>query len=173
MIRTLPTHNTPTAAQPARTIAKSSARPAPSFQKLIQPAATTPAVKPATTTKTTTDDVPHLGPFRGDPNTHPATPPPAPPDPIKSSPYLPAGYMGDTNLMDKTQHEQTMNDWLQNYTKWSNDKKMQIYQQSMINWQLNDQRCQELGIDSPPKPAPPTLDPVQPMPAGYWFNNNA
>jgi hypothetical protein len=62
-----------------------------------------------------------------------------------------------------------MNDWLQNYTKWTNDKQTQIYQQAMINWQQNDQHCQELGLASPPKPTPPTLAPVQPMPAGYWF----
>ena len=171
MIRSLPTHIAqPAAARPARTVVRSTATAKPVFQKLMQPAAPT-TVKPAATTKTPFEDMPHLGPFSGDPYMHPATPPPKPPDPITSSPYLPAGYTGDTDLLNKAQHEQTMNDWLQNYTKWSNDKKMQIYQQAMINWQLNDQRCQELGMDSPPKPAPPTLDPVQPMPAGYWFNN--
>jgi hypothetical protein len=151
------------------------------FQRLMRPAAapaaTASATKPSTSTTatatatSTSNDLPHLGPFVGDPNLHPATPPPAPPDPITSSPYLPNGYPGDTNLMNKAQHEQTMNDWLQNYTKWSNDNKTQIYQQAMMNWQLNDQRCQELGIASPPKPTPPTLDPIQPMPAGYWFKS--
>ena len=102
---------------------------------------------------------------------HPAAPPPKAPDPITSSPYLPAGYPGDQDLMNHAQHETTMNDWLQNYTKWSNDNKTQIYQQALANWELNDQRCQEIGIDSPPKPTPPTLDPIQPMPAGYWFNS--
>jgi hypothetical protein len=132
-------------------------------------AAPTSTGKPVASTPS--DDVPHLGPFSGDPNTRPAVAAPRAPAPVTSSPYLPAGYQGDTDLMNKTQHEQTMNDWLQNYTKWSNDNKTQIYQQAMINWQLNDQRCQELGIASPPKPTPPTLDPVQPMPTGYWFNN--
>ena len=29
----------------------------------------------------------------------------------------------------------------------------------------------EIGLESPPKPAPPALDPIQPMPAGYWFKS--
>lgn len=167
MIRSLPTHNTQTAALTRPTV-RNSTRTTTSFQKLVQPAVTT--VKPAVTTKTPSEDVPHLGPFSGAPSPRSATLTPAAPDPITSSPYLPAGYAGDTNPMNSAQHEQTMNDWLQNYTKWSNDKKTQIYQQAMINWQLNDQRCKELGLDSPAKPTPPTLDPVGPMPAGYWFN---
>jgi hypothetical protein len=98
-------------------------------------------------------------------------PPPKAPDPITSSPWLPAGFPGDQNLMNKAEHESTMNAWLQNYTKWSNDNKTQIYQQAMANWQLNNQRCQELGIAPPAPPAPPTHDPIQPMPAGWWFKS--
>jgi hypothetical protein len=102
---------------------------------------------------------------------HPADQAPKAPDPVKSSPYLPAGYPGDTDLLNKAQHENTMNDWLQNYTKWSNDNKTQIYQQAMIDWQVNDQRCRDLGVTPPPKPTPPALDPIQRMPAGYWFKS--
>ena len=157
MIRSLPTHTLPVRTKPATTPAKSTATNG-GFKNLVTPAVT---AKPT--------EAPRLGPFTGDLNTHPATAAPKPLATITSSPYLPAGYPGDTDLMNKTQHEQTMNDWLQNYTKWSNDKKTQIYQQAMANWQLNDERCKELGIDSPPKPEPPQLDPVQPMPTGYWF----
>ena len=102
---------------------------------------------------------------------HPVDPPPQAPDKITSSPWLPSDFKGDTDLMNKSQHESTMNAWLQNYTKWSNDNKTQIYQQALANWQLNNQRCQELGLKTPAKPAPPTLDPIQPMPEGYWFKS--
>jgi hypothetical protein len=135
------------------------------FRKLMQPAAVSTPVTP----DPSPDEVPHLGPFKGDPYMHPVVPAPKPPDPITSSPWMPAGTVGDQNLMNKAEHESTMNSWLQNYTKWSNDNKTQIYQQAMANWQLNDQRCQELGLAAPPKPTPPTLDPVQPMATGYWF----
>src|SRR5690242_9413294 len=129
MIRTLPTNRTtpPVSTKPAHTTAKNSTATA-DFQKLFHPDATTPAKTTAAGTTTSS--------------------PPKSPDPITSSPYLPAGYPGDTDLMNKTQHEQTMNDWLQNYTKWTNDKQTQIYQQAMINWQQNDQHCQELGLAS-------------------------
>ena len=169
MIRSLPTHvSPPSNTTPAATTSKpahpagTSTTSAGDFRKLVEPAAT-----PAKTS----GEVPHLGPFAADPNTHPAAAPPKAPDPITSSPWLPAGFVGDTDLMNKTQHESTMNAWLQNYTKWTNDNKTQIYQQAMANWQLNDQRCQELGIASPPKPTAPTLNPIQSMPAGYWFNS--
>jgi hypothetical protein len=162
MIRSLPSHaahavNTRTAQTGARTT-----RAATSFQTLMQtqPASTSPS---ATTAR--------LGPFTGDPSMHPAVEPAKTPGPVTSSPYLPAGYPGDRDLMNKTEHEQTMNDWLQNYTKWSNDNKTQIYQQALSNWQINDQRCQELGIASPPKPAPPALEPIQGMPSGWWFKS--
>jgi hypothetical protein len=168
MIRLLPSHvSQQVNTQPANSRVKSTSATA-DFQTLMQPAATT--AKPQTAAVTTPAELPHLGPFTADPNTHPATAAPTVADPVTSSPYLPAGYAGDTNPMNKDQHVQTMNDWLQNYTKWSNDNKTQIYQQAMINWQQNDQRCQALGIASPPKPAPPTLDPIQPMPASYWFS---
>jgi hypothetical protein len=71
--------------------------------------------------------------------------------------------------MNRAEHVETMNAWLQNYTRWSNDNKTQIYQQALYNWELNSQRCQELGIDPPPRPAPPTLDPIENLPAAYWF----
>jgi hypothetical protein len=174
MIRSVSTHvSQPALAKPMTTTGKTTKTTGKSttatvdFRKLLQPAATT------TTTKTadTSGDVPHLGPFTGDLNTHPAVPAPKAPDPITSSPWLPAGFVGDTDLMNKAQHESTMNSWLQNYTSWSNDNKTQIYQQAMANWQQNDQRCQELGIARPPQPTAPTLDPIQPMPAGYWFKS--
>jgi hypothetical protein len=168
MIRSLQTRTTAqTGTKPAHAPVKTRTATA-DFQKLLTPAATQSTTL---TTPKPSAEVPHLGPFTGDPFMHPAAEPIKAPDPITSSPYLPAGYPGDTDLMNKAQHETTMNDWLQNYTKWSNDNKMQIHQQAMANWQLNDQRCRELGIEAPPKPTPPTLDPIQPMPAGYWFKS--
>src|SRR5689334_119557 len=147
MIRSLQSLLWPTA--PQRPAAPASSRAAnstkssatASFSAMFQPAAkagpvqTTPAPvapPPATTgAKTANADLPRLGPMTADPNTHPAPPPPKPPDPITSSPWLPDGFQGDTNLMNRAQHENTMNAWLQNYTKWSNDQKTQIYQQAM------------------------------------------
>lgn len=142
---------------------------APAAAKTIQAAPAPKSVQAAPAPKATTADLPRLGPMTADPNTHPAGPPPQLPDPVTSSPYLPAGFRGDVNLMNRAEHVETMNAWLQNYTKWENDNKTQIYQQAMYNWQLNAQRCQELGIDAPPKPTPPTLAPLQNMPAEYWF----
>ena len=175
MIRTLPHHlAAPISTRPAAASTKSTAQTAgkittssADFRSLLQPATATPSAK----VSQPSGEVPHLGPFTGDPYMHPADPPPQAPDKITSSPWLPSDFKGDTDLMNKTQHESTMNAWLQNYTKWSNDNKTQIYQQTMANWQLNNQRCQELGLKAPPKPAPPTLDPVQPMPEGYWFKS--
>jgi hypothetical protein len=145
---------------------------APAFGRIVKSAAAfakgAPA-KPAPALKTAPADLPRLGPMTADPNTHTAGPPPKLPDPIASSPYLPAGFRGDVNLMNRAEHVETMNAWLQNYTKWENDNKTQVYQQAMYNWELNAQRCQELGIDPPPKPTPPTLAPIQNMPAEYWF----
>jgi len=154
--------------QPAAKAGPVQTTPAAVTAAKVTPALVTPA--PAVTApKTASADLPRLGPMTADPNTHPAPPPPKPPDSITSSPWLPDGFQGDTNLMNRAQHENTMNAWLQNYTKWSNDQKTQIYQQAMYNWQLNSQRCQELGIDGPPKPPPPKLDPIEPKPAGWWF----
>ena len=170
MIRSLPIHvSSPSHTKPAATSPKSTHSASSSsadFRKLLQPAAST-SVKAAQSS----DEMPHLGPFTGDPYMHPAAAPPKAPDPITSSPWLPAGFVGDQDLMNKEEHEATMNSWLQNYTKWSNDNKTQIYQQAMVNWQLNDQRCQELGLASPSQPKAPTLDPVESMPAGYWFKS--
>ena len=171
MIKSLANHVTPnptSTATPIQRPARSTSSSA-DFRKLLHPAATTTPTT-ASTTLTSSSDPPRLGPFTGDLNTHPAVAPPKAPDPITSSPWLPPGTAGDQNLMNRTEHEATMNTWLQNYTKWSNDNKTQIYQQAMVNWQLNSQRCQELGLPAPEQPKPPTLDPVQPMPAGWWFN---
>lgn len=160
MIRSLPTHAAQSVNRTTQTAVKAP-RAATDFQTLIQtqPASPSPSATSA-----------RLGPFTADAAMHPAVTAKAP-EPVTSSPYLPAGYPGDRDLMNKAEHEQTMNDWLQNYTKWSNDNKTQIYQQALYNWQLNDQRCHELGIASPPKPAPPTLDPIQSMPSGWWFKS--
>ena len=103
MIRSLPTH----ISQPARTkpahAAGTPRTSAADFQKLLKPEAAPSAGLPASIAKPV-GEVPHLGPFTGDPYMHPAVPQPAAPDPIKSSPYLPAGYPGDRNLMNKAEH---------------------------------------------------------------------
>ena len=145
---------------------------APAFRNLVksQPAAAKTANPAARQPlKTAGADLPRLGPMTADPDTHPAGPGPTPPAPITSSPYMPPGFRGTVNLMNRAEHVETMNAWLQNYTRWENDNKSQIYQQAMYNWELNNQRCRELGMDPPPKPTPPTLAPIQNMPAGYWF----
>jgi hypothetical protein len=153
----------PTPATPAAALATPAAAP-------VKSAPAAPAPKPSTPgAKTGQADLPRLGPMTADPNTHPAGPGPQLPDPITSSPYMPPGFRGTVNLMNRAEHVDTMNAWLQNYTRWENDNRTQIYQQAMYNWQLNSQRCQELGIDPPPKPTPPALTPIQNMPAEYWF----
>ena len=74
-----------------------------------------------------------------------------------------------TDVHDKNQVEAHMNAWLENVTQHANDQKTQIYQQAMKDWQANCDRCQALGLQPPPQPTPPALDPVQPMPSGWWF----
>ena len=92
MIRSLPAHlSHAVRTKPAQPAVKTSSTTG-DFQRLMQPA-TTATTKPAattttptTTTKTTApEDVPHLGPFYGDPLMHPAAAPPKAPDPITSS----------------------------------------------------------------------------------------
>ena len=168
-----------TAAAEARAVAaqrpshttSSGAKAPGDFQKLVKPATTTrpavPTTAPASTTGSKTAPA-QLGPFVEGPF-YPAAAAPQPPAKINSSPWLPAGTPGDQNLMNPAEHEATMNAWLQNYTQWTNDKNTQIYQQAMTDWQVNNQRCQDLGIAAPPQPTAPTLDPVQPKPAGWWF----
>ena len=62
-----------------------------------------------------------------------------------------------------------MNAWLENVTQQANNQKLQVYQQAVTDWQTNCERCQDLGLPAPKPPTPPTLDPVQPMPSGWWF----
>ena len=64
-----------------------------------------------------------------------------------------------------------MNNWLQSATQAANDQKMQIYNQALANWKLNEPRYRALGLPVPPQPDPPTLDPVKPMPPGWWFED--
>ena len=149
--------------------ASAKASSVPSFGSMVKPAVKAAPAAPAIGAKSGEAPPVRLGPMTADPNTHPAAPPPRQPDPITSSPYMPPGFRGTVNLMNRDEHVQTMNAWLQNYTRWSNDNKTQIYQQALYNWELNNQRCQELGIDPPPKPAPPALDPIENLPAAYWF----
>lgn len=156
--------------RPSRTTSNGARTPG-DFQKVIKPAiatttgATTTARTGATSGKTAAAQ---LGPFiEGAFST--AAPAPPPPAKITSSPWLPAGTPGDQNLTNPAEHEATMNAWLQNYTQWTNDNKTQLYQKAMADWQINNQRCQDLGIAAPPQPAAPALEPVQSKPAGWWF----
>ena len=64
-----------------------------------------------------------------------------------------------------------MNAWLENVTQNENNQKIQIYQQAMTDWKANSVQYQALGLPVPPPPAPPTLDPVQSMPTGWWFQS--
>jgi hypothetical protein len=171
LLRTVSSHRAaPAATAQASRSAGGRKGASPEFSNLLRdPGTGSATTKIVTGTKTTTADLPHLGPMTADPGTHPAAPPPKPPAPVTSSPYLPAGFQGDVNLMNRAEHVNTMNAWLESYTKWSNDNRTQVYQQAMYNWQLNSEHCQELGIEPPPKPTPPTLDPIQNMPMEYWF----
>ena len=136
----------------------SGAKTTSDFQKLFTPSGTTPVTTAPRQSGT-------LAPAP----TQPAPGTPQTPAKINSSPWLPAGFPGDQNLTNPAEHEATMNAWLQSYTQWSNDQKTQIYQQAMANWEINNQRCQDLGLQAPPKPTPPTLDAVEPKPTGWWF----
>jgi hypothetical protein len=157
MITSLQKHSVPIAKQPSG--AKSAARPAAApaagkadFQKLFQPAiaSATGAGKPSgkvSPTAAATQPIAGTGSAA-------STPIPIPPI---------------TDLRDEGQVEAHMNAWLENVTQQANAQKMQIYQQALSDWQINSQRCQDLGLPAPPQPTAPTLDPVQPMPAGWWF----
>lgn len=155
--------------RPSRTTSNGAKAPG-DFQKIIKPAiaTTTAATTTAPTGATSGKTVPaQLGPFVEGPfSTAAPAPPPAK---VTSSPWLPAGTPGDQNLTNPAEHEATMNAWLQNYTQWTNDNKTQVYQQAMADWRINNQRCQDLGIAAPPQPTAPTLEAVQPKPAGWWF----
>ena len=76
-----------------------------------------------------------------------------------------------TDLHNQGQVEAHMNGWLENETQNENNQKMQIYQQAMADWKANSVQYQALGMPVPPPPPPPTLDPVQPMPTGWWFQS--
>jgi hypothetical protein len=67
--------------------------------------------------------------------------------------------------------ESAANEWLMEYTRYQNEEKQRIYDRAVHDWRLNDQRCLELGIERPPQPTAPVLDPVEPMPAGWWFRS--
>ena len=73
------------------------------------------------------------------------------------------------DAQDRDQVEAHMNAWLQNVTQRANDQKMQAYQQALTEWQAGSRQCQASGLPLPAEPAPPSLDPVQAMPAGWWF----
>ena len=75
-----------------------------------------------------------------------------------------------TDPLNRSQVEAHMNAWWENVTQQSNNQKLQVYQQAMSDWQLNNAHCQDLGLPSPPQPTAPTLDPVGPMPTGWWFS---
>jgi hypothetical protein len=163
MIRSLQNHTQPVTVQQTAHTGKTSPE---DFRKLLEGSAT-----PTNVAATPESNEPaRLGPFTAGP-TVPTPVAPKAPDPITVSPWLPPGTPGDQNLMNRAEHEATMNAWLKNYTNWSNAQKTQIYQQAMVNWQLNNQRCQELGLPAPPQPTPPTLDPVEDKPAGWWFQS--
>jgi hypothetical protein len=121
------------------------------FQKLFQPAIATG----------------HTSTTANSPTTHAASPPAVKSADTQTSAPIPIPPI--TDLHDQTQVEAHMNAWLENVTQNANDQKMQIYQQAMTDWQTNCQRCQDLGLPAPPQPTTPNLDPVQPMPAGWWF----
>jgi hypothetical protein len=166
MITSVQNHIAPAAAQTrAAALARpshaptSGAKTTGDFQKLFTPSGTTAPVTTAPRQSSPLTSTP----------THPASGTPQTPAKTTSSPWLPAGFPGDQDLMNPAEHEATMNAWLQNYTQWSNDQKTQIYQQAMADWQTNNQRCQDLGLPAPPKPTPPILDAVEPKPTGWWF----
>lgn len=73
------------------------------------------------------------------------------------------------NPFDKAQHEAHMNAWLMSYTQTANQAKLALYDQAYNDWRTNAQIYSDLGMSVPDAPKPPTLDPVAPMPAGYWF----
>ena len=63
-----------------------------------------------------------------------------------------------------------MNGWLENVTQNANAQKTQIYQQAMSDWQLNSQRCQDLGLRFASEADTSRLwMPCKPMPTGWWF----
>jgi len=139
-------------------------------------ASTTPVITTNTTTTTTktTSSVPHLGPFTGDPNTKPAQAIPDPvPTPAATYTPLPASQQALLNQpwdpFNQAQHEATMNNWYMNQVQHSNQQKLQTYERGLADWKVNVERCRDLGLQTPPPPAPPVLEAVGPMPDGYWF----
>ena len=62
-----------------------------------------------------------------------------------------------------------MNAWLMSYTQTSNHAKIGLYVRAYEDWAINAQIYSDLGMSVPDPPKSPALDPVGPMPDGYWF----
>jgi hypothetical protein len=80
-------------------------------------------------------------------------------------PHLPVSYT-------PAAIESRMNQWLMAQITRQNQMRMEIYDRAVENWKLNSARHRELGLPQPPPPAPPVLEPVEPMPDGWWFQTH-
>lgn len=69
--------------------------------------------------------------------------------------------------------EARMNQWLMGQIARQNQARMEVYNTAVENWKLNSARHRELGLPALPPPAPPVLEPVEPMPEGWWFQTHA
>ncbi|MFB3826435.1 MAG: hypothetical protein ACE15B_06680 [Bryobacteraceae bacterium] len=80
--------------------------------------------------------------------------------PDQANPFSPAAF------------ENRMNAWLVSTVQQINARALDAYNQAMADWKLNDTRCRQLGIPSPPQPQPPKLEAAEAKPAGWWFRND-
>ena len=141
--------------------------PQPAIAPRIAPKEVAPASPPAPS-----DGVKRLGPFADNTVFGPTVPPVSPNTPAavraladpKDIPSPPAA--GDP--FSREGHEANMNAWVEQQIQTMNDFKMQVYNQAMANWKANEPRYRALGMPVPPQPQPPVLDPVAPMPNGWW-----
>jgi len=78
-----------------------------------------------------------------------------------------------SDLFSAAGFETRMNSWHVDLMQRINDNRTRIYNMAVSDWQLNDRRCRELGLQAPPPPAPPQLETAQAKPAGWWMANGS
>src|SRR5512143_3524961 len=60
-----------------------------------------------------------------------------------------------SDLFSAAAFESRMNSWHGDLMQRINDNRTTIYNLAMADWKLNERRCRELGLQTPPPPAPP------------------
>src|SRR5690348_15484021 len=105
--------------------------------------------------------------------TAPEIPPPALPKKTYTppSPAQQEALARPFSFFDHVQHEAKMNQWLMQEKAAENARKIDQYMRAYQDWKTNALHDAELAtpVDPGPPPQAPVLEPIAPMPDGYWF----